>query len=33
MGGCTSTNSILEPKGRKIIMMGAVGSGKTSVLY
>ncbi|KAL4428923.1 hypothetical protein ABPG74_017513 [Tetrahymena malaccensis] len=31
--GCGNSHSILEPKGRKIIMMGAIGSGKTSILY
>ncbi|KAL4498031.1 hypothetical protein ABPG72_014888 [Tetrahymena utriculariae] len=31
--GCGTSHSILEPKGRKIIMMGAIGSGKTSILY
>lgn len=33
MGCGSSFHSILEPKGKKILMMGAIGSGKTSVLY
>lgn len=33
MGCGNSTSSILEPKGKKILMLGTCGSGKTTMLY
>ena len=33
MGCVTTKNSILEPRGKKIIMIGGKASGKTSILY